>query len=291
MKVTVGVPLLNVSATVLDAVRSVFAQTFEDWELLLVDDGSSDGTPDLVRGVHDSRVRVLTDGLHRGLVPRLNQIILAARGSFIARMDADDLMHPERLAKQVAFLEGNPGIDLVSSGIFSIGSRNELHGIRALEDDEPDLPTIFRQGGIIHPCVVTRREWSRRHLYDPGFPRAEDRELWVRTYSNSRFAKLPEPLYFYREVGQFNLRKFLASYQTERKILKTHGPSLLGKSAMGMLLWRLRAKGLAVRLLHALGAGNLLMVSRCEPASELQREDFEDALKKIRQTRLPGIDS
>ena len=102
--VTIGIPFLNARRTLADAVRSVFAQTHGDWELLLVDDGSTDGSSDVVRQLLDPRVRLLADGVTLGLCARLNQIAAAARGAYLARMDADDLMHPERIARQLEHL-------------------------------------------------------------------------------------------------------------------------------------------------------------------------------------------
>src|SRR5438309_10301144 len=91
VSVSIGIPFLNARRFLADAVRSVFAQTCDDWELLLVDDGSTDGSLDVVRSIDDPRVRVISDGTNRGLCARLNQIASLARGKYLARMDADDL--------------------------------------------------------------------------------------------------------------------------------------------------------------------------------------------------------
>src|ERR1044072_1769559 len=98
--VTIGIPVCNGRATVADAIRSVFAQSFRQWRLLLVDDGSTDGSLELMRRVGDSRVAVIADGVHRGLVFRLNQMVAMTETPYFARMDCDDMMHPERLQRQ-----------------------------------------------------------------------------------------------------------------------------------------------------------------------------------------------
>src|SRR5438045_1632919 len=92
--VSIGISFQNARATLADAVRSVLAQTCRDWELLLVDDGSSDGSLELARRIEHPRIQVISDGVNQGLASRLNQIALLARGTYLARMDADDLMHP-----------------------------------------------------------------------------------------------------------------------------------------------------------------------------------------------------
>src|SRR5690349_10645893 len=106
--VTVGIPFFNNASSLSDALRSIFAQTFTDWELILADDGSTDESLSIARSVRDPRVMVMSDGGNRGLVFRLNQITSAARGKYIARMDADDLSHPARLQRQVSLLERDP---------------------------------------------------------------------------------------------------------------------------------------------------------------------------------------
>ena len=115
VSVTIGIPFLNARRYLEDAVRSVFAQTHGDWELLLIDDGSTDGSIAVVRHLDDPRVRVLGDGSNRGLCARLNQIASLAQGTYLARMDADDLMHPERIERQLKFLRANPNVDLIDT--------------------------------------------------------------------------------------------------------------------------------------------------------------------------------
>jgi len=101
--VSVGIPFLNPGPYLDLAVRSVFAQTYPNWELILVDDGSTDGSYERATAIQDPRVRVLRDGQNKGLPARLNEIVRLAKGELVARMDADDAMHPLRLAKQVGF--------------------------------------------------------------------------------------------------------------------------------------------------------------------------------------------
>src|SRR5512138_427624 len=101
MTVSIGIPFYNPGRAFEKAVRSVFSQTHADWELILMDDGSSDGSLELARSITDPRVRVLSDGANRGLCARLNQIAREARHGLLCRMDADDVMHPDRLHRQV----------------------------------------------------------------------------------------------------------------------------------------------------------------------------------------------
>src|SRR5579859_1694028 len=118
--VTVGIPFFNAKKWLLNAVRSVFAQSFDDWELLLVDDGSTDGSAEIALAVEDPRVRVYPDRENLKVVARRNQVIRLARGKYLAWLDADDMMHPDRLEKEVRYLQENPGVDVVGSGMYII---------------------------------------------------------------------------------------------------------------------------------------------------------------------------
>ena len=118
--VTVGLPMYNPGRFLDLAVRSVFAQTYDNWELIILDDGSTDGSLELARRIRDPRVNVFSDGKNRGLPYRLNQILDLASGQFIARMDADDLMHPERIERQGKHLLAYPEADAVTTGAILI---------------------------------------------------------------------------------------------------------------------------------------------------------------------------
>ena len=116
--VTIAMPVCNAAATILAAIRSMQLQTWRDWELLVIDDGSTDATVSLVAGLQDPRVRLIVGGGNRGLAARLNQAISLSRAPLIARMDADDIAYPARLEAQVEFLQREPGCDLAGCGVL-----------------------------------------------------------------------------------------------------------------------------------------------------------------------------
>jgi glycosyltransferase involved in cell wall biosynthesis len=186
--VSVLLPVRNAAATIARAVASVQAQTLRDWELVVVDDGSTDGTRDWLRraAVTDARIR-LVEQPARGLVPALNAGLAAARGRFIARMDADDECHPERLAAQAEWLETNPPTGLVACLAAFGGDRAANAGYALHVDWLNSLVTPreialnrFVESPLAHPSVMFRREVVERHGgYRAGnFP--EDYELWLR---------------------------------------------------------------------------------------------------------------
>jgi glycosyltransferase involved in cell wall biosynthesis len=196
-------PVRNAAGSVARAVANVRAQTRRDWELIVVDDGSTDGTHDGLRRVaaEDARIRLLVQPA-RGLVAALNAGLAAGRGRFIARMDADDECHPERLSAQVEFLERNPELGLASCLVGFGGDRAARAGyalhvdwLNSLVTPEQIALNRFVESPLAHPSVMFRRELVERHggYREGDFP--EDYELWLRWLeAGVRMAKVPRGL-------------------------------------------------------------------------------------------------
>lgn len=201
--VSVVLPAHNAAATVARAVAGTRAQTLADWELLTIDDGSTDDTPRVLAELADvePRLRVLSPG-RVGLVAALNVGLAAARGSFLARLDADDEVHPGRLAAQVSLLQADPNLGLASCLVTFGGDRARHAGYAHHVDWLNTLLTPaqialnrFIESPLAHPSVLFRRELVERHggYRDGDFP--EDYELWLRWLAAGvRMAKVPRPL-------------------------------------------------------------------------------------------------
>ncbi len=293
VRVSVGFPFFNCRSTLPDAIRSVFAQTYSDWELILLDDGSSDGSLELARAVDDPRVRVLSDGANRGLAYRLNESVRVARGEYIARMDADDLMHPERLAKQVEYLDAHPLVHLVDSAVYSIDAFNQPVGCRGGEPLLVSLGAAVRQGLLIHPAVTGRAEWFRHNPYDTSIGRAEDQELWCRSYHSTNFGRVQEPLLFYRDglpgsEAQY-LRRYLDSCQAVRRVTRKYGPSAVGWYKTALLIVQSFAKGELYRFCTALGLQSVLIKRRSSRLTDDERATASETINRVLGTRVPGL--
>jgi glycosyltransferase involved in cell wall biosynthesis len=288
--ISIGIPFLNARRTLADAVRSVLAQTHEDWELLLVDDGSTDGSVEIARAIRDPRVRLLSDGVNRGLPDRLNQIAAEARGRYLARMDADDLMHPRRLERQLRFLEDHPEVDVVDTATVTIDEDNRPLGLRGDRPLDCDPRAVLKSGLLLHPTVTGRTAWFRDNPYDRDFVRAEDHELWARTCRRTTFGRLQEPLFFYREGPSGNLRNYLRTQQTVRKILRVYGPAALGRAGTALLLARSHLKSWTWRAYTRLGRQGRLIRARTRPLSAAELAAARDALDVVLQTPLPSSD-
>lgn len=219
--VSVGIPFYNSEDYLEFAILSVLAQTYQNWELILVDDGSTDNSLSIAKkfACKDERIRVICDGENKKLPYRLNQLIQESKGNFIVRMDADDVMHPDRLSIQIGYLNNHNDIDLVSSGLISIDSKNSVRGYRSSSNIITKLNSKKRFP-IVHPSVTARREWYLRNNYSLNFPRAEDLELWNRTFISNdlNIAILPDLLIYYREFGNISKEKLINSYNDGFKI-------------------------------------------------------------------------
>jgi glycosyltransferase involved in cell wall biosynthesis len=215
-RITIAMPIYNAGNYLRPAVLSILQQTISDWELIIIDDGSSDGSSKSIGDIHDSRVRVLSDGLNRGLAARLNEAIDLARGRYFARMDQDDISHPERLARQLAMLEQNPGLNLVACRCVSIDAENRLVGGLPYSLTHEKLCARPWTGFYLpHPTWMGRIEWFRRHRYaSPGPYGCEDQELLLRSYRDSRFATVPEVLFAYRIRTKIDWGKSLKARST-----------------------------------------------------------------------------
>ena len=210
--VTVAMPVYNAGKHLRLAVLSIVDQTFTDWELLIIDDGSTDNALLEVADISDSRVRILLDGINKGLAARLNECIDLARGKYFARMDQDDVSYPSRLMRQVEFFNNNPDLDLLAVKAITIDDTNLVTGLfpSALTHDEI-CAKPWRGFYFPHPTWMGEIEWFRQHRYSvPGPYFCEDQELLLRSYRNSKFVTIDETLFAYRirqDVNQEKLAK------------------------------------------------------------------------------------
>jgi glycosyltransferase involved in cell wall biosynthesis len=224
--VTIAMPVLNGEQTVGAALRSMVRQDFDDWELLLIDDGCTDKTVEIAKSFSDRRISVLSDGRSLGLIGRLNQAIEQARGRYFARMDGDDIAYPERLAHQWDFLTRYPDVDLVGAGMLVFGSEGKPLGTRI---PPPAHGSICRKPhagfGLSHPTYCGKLAWFQRFRYRPGAVLCEDQDLLLRSYEHSRFANLPEILLGYREPS-LRLSKLLRTrYFFARAVVAHYAPT------------------------------------------------------------------
>jgi glycosyltransferase involved in cell wall biosynthesis len=212
MSVYNGLPLVR------DAVQSILCQTLEDFEFIIVNDGSSDGTLDYLKSVEagDSRVRII-DQANTGLTRALIRSVAEARAPLIARMDADDLSAPDRLQKQVAVLDDGPDLSAATCGVEYVTEQLERVSVndgRYDMDAIPILNTFFNSIGGHGHMMFRKSAYELAGGYDPDFRYSQDYDLWTRMLCHGRFGLARGILYRFR-VGHSSISKNYASQQTE----------------------------------------------------------------------------
>lgn len=212
-KVTVLIPVHNRERFVDEAIRSVLEQDFNDFELLLVDDGSSDRTPDVLETwkQRDPRVAVVTSPTNQGIPGALNLGLAHARGKYVARLDSDDLMMPRRLAEQAAVLDAHREVVLVSCAYDIVDVEGNLLG--TWRGDEPPEVTAFLLpffnivgggGQVMFRLADVREEGG----YSLEYPSSEDYDLWVRLLRRGRIETLPFVGMIKRTHGDQSLKRY-----------------------------------------------------------------------------------
>ena len=217
--VTVAMPVYNGGQYLRPAVLSIINQTFRNWELLIIDDGSTDSALDTIADVKDNRVKIFRDSTNKGLAFRLNQAIDLAQGDFFARMDSDDISYPKRFELQLAAFKANPNLDLVTTRTSTINSKNQIIGQLPFVSTHQQICAKPWQGFYMpHPAWFGKIDWFRKYRYASPAPYlCEDQELLLRTYKQSQFACLEQVLLQYRMRDSINLSK---SIKTRWSVLK-----------------------------------------------------------------------
>jgi hypothetical protein len=202
MRVSVILPVHDGGAYIAAALRSVLEAGAAGLEVIVVDDGSRDATPDILRGFADKRLRVLRNDSNLGIVASLNRGIAAARGRYVARMDADDVTLPGRFDAQAVYLDANPQVGVLGGTVLRIDGAG-----RPLEDEPVPLPTdpqhvhflLWWHNVINHPTVMARRELLEAlgGYRETAYP-AEDYDLWLRAAERTGVGNLAAPLLRYR---------------------------------------------------------------------------------------------
>jgi glycosyltransferase involved in cell wall biosynthesis len=279
--VSVIMSMRNSAATVGAAVRSVRLQSLRDWELIVIDDGSSDQSSAIVGEFHDDRIRLVRESHSVGLATRLNQAVALARGEFTARMDADDICFPERLARQVARLREDPQLDLVGCGAVVFASGGELVG---------EMPVGLRHQDVVarpfvgfpfpHPTWCGRADWFHKNPYDSRLRYAEDQDLLLRSFRHSKLAGLDTVLLGYRQ-DQLALKKLLPGRATFMRSAWRNGlvtgeilPALTGIAIN-------TAKGVLDIATLALGLNRQMQLRRLKPVSPATEREWRQLQKDL----------
>ena len=199
-------PVYNREKYVREAVESVLNQTFENFEFLIIDDGSEDQTDNILRSFSDARIRLISHSQNKGIAQRMNEGLALARGECLAIMNSDDIAFPERIEKQVAYLDQNPDIGAVASTAILIDAEGRTLS-RVWEAEKNSISykeitkTMKRVCCICNPTTMVRTKILKRYRFNEKLPNfGEDYEMWLHFCSDKNLIyKFSEPLLKYRE--------------------------------------------------------------------------------------------
>lgn len=219
MKLTVLMPLYNPEESHLrEAIQSILNQTFKDFEFLILNDGSTNNAEEVVLSYDDKRIRYIKQD-NMGLAGTLNKGIDITSADIIARMDQDDIAHPDRFEKQLKFLEENPNISIVGSWIKHF-PKPKIVKVPAF----PDLTDFLNSCVMNHPTVMFRKSDFLKYdlRYNPELKTSEDYDLWTRAIRVLNFANLQEVLLDYRiHGGNMTVTRINLQHKIECEIKKS----------------------------------------------------------------------
>jgi glycosyltransferase involved in cell wall biosynthesis len=279
----------NCRRTIALAVGSIIFQSYENWELLVTDDGSTDGTLEALKiFAHDPRMRIFSDRKNKGLPARLNEMIARARGKFLARMDGDDISYPFRLEQQVDYLESHPDTDLVGGGILVFDGDGSIVGKRQPPlEHELICANPYAGFPLSHPTYCGKTEWFRKYGYINAAVRCEDQDLLLRSYRQSRFGNIPGIVLGYRE-GSLELQKILKSrrYFSNRiwlVALEANDPISGVKGVLAQYL-----KGAVDIFAVKTGMQRILLGHRARPVTAAEAESWRNVWQAAKSSSQRG---
>lgn len=204
MLISVILPAYNAELYLREAIDSVLTQTFTDFELIILNDGSTDQTENIILSYVDSRIVYVKNEQNLGLIGTLNKGMALAKGKYIARMDADDICFPERFEKQIAFLENNK--EYIICGTSAYRFHNDILDRKAFNvplSDESIRVRLLFNSGFIHPSVMFRADIVRKYhiVFNEAYKYAEDYYFWMDLLKYGKGLNLKEKLLYYRVVA------------------------------------------------------------------------------------------
>ena len=201
--VTILMPVYNAERYLREAIDSILAQTFTDFELLIIDDGSTDGSVATIKSYADPRIRLISNAENRGVEYTLNKGLALARGRFLARMDSDDIALPRRIERQTAFLGEHSQTAVVATTVQLIDKNGAPAGLWSADVETTSAQAIKKllpvENCIAHPSIMGRTSLLQKYGYSSNLLHTEDYELWLRMCGDGHMIeKIPEPLLQYR---------------------------------------------------------------------------------------------
>ncbi len=206
--VTVGITTYNNESTIETCIESILDQTFQDFEVLIINDGSNDDTSDILNtyATHP-KINIINDSENLGSPTRHNELAELANGKYLAKVDADDYMAKTRLEVQLRYFAKSKLLKIISSWAYSINEAGRVIGTKNYKSNISPFNLLFKNP-IIHSTVMAETKWFLENKYDPTLLRCQDVDLWVRSIKSENYLLIEDYLVYYREsIDKAKLRK------------------------------------------------------------------------------------
>ena len=241
--VSVIIPTFKSAQFLYESIYSIVNQTYENLEIIIVDDTpSDDGTKDILDSFNDQRIIYIKPQNRLGMVKSLNYAVSISRGAYIARMDADDISHKDRIKLQVEYLERHPEVGVIGCNCYTINKNRKIIGSIIHPENNIDIKTkMMFNVAFVHPSVVIRKKLLLNNLYNEQCYCCEDYELWSRLMHKTDFHNLPTKLFKYRILTDSAMQSQLQKLQQDDIYYKKHIAIL--KIAYDNVLYYFNKKG------------------------------------------------
>jgi glycosyltransferase involved in cell wall biosynthesis len=287
-RVSIVLAFFNAEPTLGPAILSIINQSYPNWELILLDDGSTDNSLEVARRFEDPRIRIVADGRNLKLARRLNQGVMLSRGDYIARMDADDISYPARIETQLQYLKEHPHIDLVASRVVIFETNGRIVGTYPFREKHADICRRPWAGFYLpHPTWMGKAAWFRINPYNARTLKAQDQELLLRTYDKSRFASVPEILLGYHK-NQLSLKNIMIGrYLYSRMLIDKAKRQNKPFFALGIFEQALKFM-IEVGAIVS-GLNYKVLKHRALPVSDTEMRDWENVWNSCRRESTPML--
>ena len=264
-------PVYNGRRMIEASIKSLLNQTFTDWECIIVNDGSTDGTDEYLATLTDPRFRVVTLDNNHGRANARETALNLASGEFLAMLDADDIYHPEKLERQVRALRENPDIALIGCSICSFGTKSKLTYKR------PVMPGIFAFDGIIPSHASSMLRMSRAQLfhYNLLLDYSEDVDFLRQYLEGQKYMNTEDVLYYYSEIDSVTKKKLIAYYKNGIR----HGLSK-GKAGLSLLVKNMLKLTVGTILYPFISVESILK-KRGVPLSDVELKEYESIVQTL----------
>ena len=280
--VSVLMPVFNAANTLPLALASLQAQTYENWECILVDDGSTDNSAAAIESVRDQRIRFHRLARNRGRGYARQRALELARGRYVTFLDGDDWICLTKFHQQVEVLTRQPDIAIVSTGMAILNQRGELAGIRSSASVIPATDATFSRPGMpplaFAPSMMAA-DLAKKTGFDTSFPISEDVDFLLRALLGRRYAVLAAPLYVYREQGSTTPTKVNSALNYCCRMFMKQFDQYPVDCMIEIA--KARGKQAVYRTAAALGLWEQIIARRSRPPSNAERQQYQDAWKTV----------